>query len=442
MKRRLGKRFIIGFTIFTIILIALTMGAIYYTIKEFNQFEQKPIIKEQTTKKEADDKKYAINSYNETYNTNSIELKEIKNGTINYVQISGLKNDKIQRKINKRIKEIVDNLNFTTIYTYINGNFSNVLSLEIYGYDDNGDNSQTECLNIDLTTGNEIKITDLFVSSANLNLRLANAYYEYLAWGYEEFEFDNYDEYYNMDYRDTSEYEDKVLLLLRKFAAKKDDLKFSFTPSKIHIYDLAGEEYYLTVNLYEEIEEVAIYKRYLTEESIFVDNKNSNSFIVFTEDDFFVSESFNGKIADNIFVENTMYNNLDGELKPEVSEFINNYSQNIYDNLKNEIKSNQGAICQLNYMVEPSSTGQASILIFQAKAISSKDYFDKNLFKDYVYKKNNEIGMDYYSNLFKEYDSTKDVTITNYEEEYIVNNDGSIVKYESDEYIEEGEYNG
>jgi phosphate transport system substrate-binding protein len=87
------------------------------------------------TKKEAEDKIYAINSYTDTYNENSINIEEMQDGDINYFQIDGLKNTALQNQINEKIKNTAYSFEGATdVSSFVVGNFSNILSIKVTRY--------------------------------------------------------------------------------------------------------------------------------------------------------------------------------------------------------------------------------------------------------------------------------------------------------------------
>ena len=330
-----NKKFIIFYIVFVVILICATILAIYFTIQNMEKQEEikqeeNPItnvneVVTETPKKEAEDKKYAITSYQETYDENAIKIIQYydANGTvttnredlspsdewINFIQIDGLKNKSIQNNINERLKNAAESLYKSNmgVSTYVFANFCNILSVEISGFDNN------ITLNIDLATGNDIKLEDLFLSSAPINSYLANALYKTLAW--EDSNTNSEDEYdLDMSKVDTSEYEEKFLMLINNYNKQKDKLKYTISSNKISIYYLLTPNILdvewlnnvsIEIDLTECIEEVAMYKKFLTAENIYENNSiGQKDIIVFTDayTDYFTVLNY-GKIQDNIFME-------------------------------------------------------------------------------------------------------------------------------------------
>ena len=108
--------------------------------------------------------------YSDTYDENDLktEVKKDESG-IRYIEISGLKNKKIQKKINKKLYAISDEYikNGKTPSPRVALNAYNILSVS---YSD-------KAVNIDLTTGNEIKLKDI-IDSDNITPIISQAYYD------------------------------------------------------------------------------------------------------------------------------------------------------------------------------------------------------------------------------------------------------------------------
>ena len=145
-----NKKFIIEYIIFIIIFGLITGGLIYFSIKQLNTKNEgttteTKIEETDIDKPIAQDSKYAINSYAETYNENSLTIKyyagndqlvENTYGGEEYAQIEGLLDKDIQNNINKRLKETAKKLkegNRRT-FTQVTANYGNILSAVIYSY--------------------------------------------------------------------------------------------------------------------------------------------------------------------------------------------------------------------------------------------------------------------------------------------------------------------
>lgn len=416
--KKSNKKFIVKFILFLIFLILITVLSIYFSIEYFEQQDNKENenntiedeIKIEEVKNEAKDSKYGIKSYTETYNVNSIEIvsyydmegnivtKEIYDGhdyqsRIQFIQIYGLKDKNIQNKINERLKKEAYGLNCNFVYAIIEANFSNILSLEYFG-----DNSKVATLNINLVTSEDIKFEDIFVSSATINSYLAEGLYKTLAW--ESLEVDEEGNYKNnMDDVDTSEYEDKFIMFINNFNKSKDDLKYSISPSSINIYGLLDKnildseylnEMSVNIDLVEHMNEVAVYKRFLTNESIFEnDSLGTKNIIVLTgnamEEQDMTRISY-GKITDNIFIEEVLMNNFQNEEEFNFAKkYIENLSKEQQEVLRKQTPNNIGRFYQREFNIFYDEENEYYVInstVYQA--ICPISYFKSNAFKDYI----------------------------------------------------------
>ena len=134
---------------------------------------------------------------NQKYNQNDLKLikTQVQEEGLEYtsIRISGLKNKEIENRINEDIAREEENLKQIVLNSemgeydsrylteYENANFSNVLSLSLYGskYGSNSRNEVNESrfLNYDLTTGNRLELEDLFVPGADIDLYVRNGIY-------------------------------------------------------------------------------------------------------------------------------------------------------------------------------------------------------------------------------------------------------------------------
>lgn len=418
-KAKPKDRFIIKYIIFVIILILITVAGIYFTIRYIDE-EAKDIAiplkqtiesNEEEEKKVAEDSKYAIKSYSETYDTNSLEIK-IYNDTdgeiveenketrlqagvnpqdfkynINFVQIDGLKNIEVQNKINAKLKSLPYTLEKEKyVWSSVTANFSNVLSVVITNDITYSDDAKT--LNFDLTTGEEIPFEKLFVSSAPIKSMIAGGMYKNFAWDelYEKYE--EYDGYLDMNNVDASTIEDEILLAVSKYNKIKDEIVYSFSLTTIYIYN---SELRTEINMAEYAKEIAVYKRYLIETSIFENNSiGTKGLIVFTADivdNEYTKQISYGKIKDNIFVEEILLNwdGTDEEELEVVIEYVEKLSKEQQTILKQETSNNKGVIFQGEYYVSKDiDKGYYLIQTTYYKAECLISYFEDKAFKDYI----------------------------------------------------------
>jgi len=410
------KSFIVKYIIFVIILIIITAISIVFSMKYIDKtISQAEILEEselessekiEETKMLADDSIYGIKSYSETYDTNSLEIKRYYNldgnitsedpysgyeTRIEFIQIEGLKNKEIQDRINAKLKNVPYTLEKEKfVWSSLTANFSNVLSVVFSSDKENA----FKTLNFDLITGEEITFENLFVSSAPIKSMIASGIYEKFAWDklYEDYE--GYNGLYDMENADTSEIEEQFLLAAQKYDKIKDDIVFYFTQNSINILN---PEFKCTINMSKYANEIAIYKRYLTEESIFEnDDLGTKGTIVFTEDigiyDGDAERISYGKITDNIFVEEILFDySIQEDETKIISDYVKKLSAERKTILRQETPNNKGRIFQGEYHVfKNENNGYYEISVNYYNAECSLQYFEDEAFKDYIEVKGKE----------------------------------------------------
>ena len=274
------KAKIIFVVLFCIICISVTLGLILYKNIEIGQ-EVKDDIR--TGESDEINKDVAGIDVNGTYNQNDLKMEENRatkeKVEISYLKILGLKNKIIQENINQELER--DALNFyrekiSDLNEVINvssnmintANFENVISFEISYVakkDDNGDGFYQDIkgINYDLTTGEEISIDKLFTSDAPIeDILRKSAYYSLIE--------NNTEENLSGDLvvSDYGDIEDDIATFINQYKKGKIN-KFYFSPK--YIYILYGENV-IKIDMKQYADYIAIYNRYLTDESIFETN--------------------------------------------------------------------------------------------------------------------------------------------------------------------------
>lgn len=399
-KRLKGITKIIIFLItFTLICAIVTAGLIIMHNRK-NLEQEENVNNKQEEKKEifeVEDDGFGIKSLTERYNNNAlkIERNEDKIGTrvptheydnntskirIEYFSIDGLKNEEIEKQINKELKdkayelykdeELNDsNIDSINIYSHEQANFGNVLSVEItksinykevngeYKYD-----YSTEYLNFDLTTGNKISFKELFTNKTSIknvlipaiNKTIRNKYMNENRTG----------DGFHIDFAtmDLSSVEEETYVILNKIMKNIDNIKFGFSCRNIFL-NLDDEN--IVIDMSETYQNIAIYKRFLTKDSIFDDKygDTTKSGFVFT----YIMEDYNGQektylmlkdITNNLRIEakvscsNDIYNEKEG--KEIYNEYIEILSEQI-EKLKKE--ANNETDNQILYVAEYSIYG-------------------------------------------------------------------------------------
>ena len=387
-KEKNSKKFIIKFIIFSIVLITITIIGICVKINKINQ-EIQPIEKTEKTEevslKETDEEKYAIKAYNETYNQNSIEIvnyydvngkvqisdDDIFDANVNFVQIKGLKNQSIQNAINEKLKQKAYNVKSSVkgkIDSIVKGNFGNILSVIIRDDDEYLGEGSFETLNIDLTTGKDVSLEKVFISSASINAILAQGVYKAIVWN--EAAKEGFGENHDVNNYDTSQYEDVFLKFIRKYNENKDDIKFVIYPSGIEIYGMLDETILgekvqdacnrIQIDFLDNLGEVAIYKRYLTDEDIYQNNNLGEKDVIILTEGVTVSNGEDlskwrhrlnyGNLQDNIFIEEVV-DLIEEENTKVAMDYIKSISNKEQKKLKQEINNDQGAFFQKYYSI-------------------------------------------------------------------------------------------
>ncbi len=287
------------------LLVISTTGVLLYRYNKILSDKQSPsspnvqVGNDVDIKSNSKDAKYLV-EFSDKYTYNPITVKEIEytegkikidgesqnKVQISYIEISGLLDTKIQDKINKEIKDsafiLNKNLNSNQqygAYTYVEGNFANILSIQIYSYvyeNNVAVKEQETYLNFNLATGERIKFLDLFADNTPMNSIIYDLKYKELAWDTEldlDMSEKEWDKAANMDNRDTSEYEDIILQAINRYKnLNKDEIDFFVTPNRIVVHlgiNDGGELGGYVIDLYKYAEYVTLFKKFLTDNVIY-----------------------------------------------------------------------------------------------------------------------------------------------------------------------------
>lgn len=427
-----NKKFKKFYIIFIVVLLLITIIATYITIKYIdnssnqnneNKEEKIEVPTEETkeiVKKKAEDEKYALRKYSETYNENDLLINEyidkdgdiklrsdinnvlIKGNYISFIQIDGLKDKQVQTKINNLLKEKAYSFGKDKrVGTYVSASFSNVLSAIVSCYDDRGYTENEIYLNIDLSTGNEIPFEDVFVSSASINNILSEGMYKTLAWEIwsNKTNEDNWEEDFDISKVDMSDFEDKSLILAKKYEKEKGKIKYSLHFDKIIVYDLLNgitdkEDRTITIDFVDHLENIAIYKRYLTNNTLFEKSDIGLKNIIVCEYPkvYGIQDTVNeiplniGFVSDKVYMEDFFecyMRDIDDNSKKDIIKYL----QNVSNNTKNRIKdnSNYGLFFQrIMYISESIDKSFYQVELIEVNTTCTIDYFKDLAFKDYI----------------------------------------------------------
>ena len=253
---------------------------------------------------------------NGTYNQNDLIIEEKaitkEKVEIRYFQISGLKNKNVETKINKEIehmalnwyKEEIKDLD-EVINVYVSmwnfANFANTVSFNITyvaKIDDDGDGfyQGEKGLSFDLNSGEKIIFQDLFTSDAPMEdiLRKA-AYYSLISYRVE----DNLAG--DLVVSDYGDIENEIVQIINLYKRGKLT-EFWYTPRNINV--LYKENQMISIDMKDFAEYIAIYSRYLSENSLYV-NDNIGIKDIYTlanrHKDIYYYENYQNR--DNYFIE-------------------------------------------------------------------------------------------------------------------------------------------
>jgi len=267
--------FVIAFSLICVIVTAMII--VYQNI----EIEEKKEEQSQKTKEELNEDNVQGIDLKGTYNQNDLRIEEKsvtqEKAEIRYFQISGLKDKNIENKINKEIeyaalncyKDEIKNLDEViniSVNMWESANFANTISFELNytaKIDDNDDGfyQGTQGLNYDLKIGDKITIDKLFTANAPIEDILRKvAYYNFVSCTLE----DNLAG--DLIISDYGNIEDEIAKIINSYKRGKLT-EFSYTPMSINLFYKENE--IITLNMKDFAQYIAIYNRYLSEDSLF-----------------------------------------------------------------------------------------------------------------------------------------------------------------------------
>lgn len=351
--------------IFSVICIIITSILVMYKRIDIKYDNSEEISKIEETKANESTNEKGIDLKGK-YNQNDLKIIEKRvtkeRVEITYFQIDGLKDQKIQDKINKEIeiealngyKENIDldKVVNASISLYVTANFSNVLSFSSYSWGKINDDSD-DLINVqkgftyDLNTGNLIKLEDLFTTNAPITEILRkSAYYGFVS-NRAEMNLSG-----DLQVNDYGNIEEDVADFIEQYKNGKIT-DFYCTPSAIMIvYD----EIYIPVSFEEWADYINIYNKYLLSESLYKSNnigyKNLYTLTDRTLNDFYYYTNYQNE--KNYFIEISVLwdedNSSDFE-KQLVSKKIKDIEREVSD-LKVKANQDTNNFYILNYYIE------------------------------------------------------------------------------------------
>lgn len=284
--------------------------------------------------------------------------------SIRYPKISGLKNEKVEEKINTEIKNYIENLKDNSEMTdskieniYISAdvmaNFSDVLSISFYKVNflkDNNIDSKYLGLNFRLDTGEILEFEDLFTEDASMKSIISQSAYKYLAFEYatKDEEFDMFKDMNEFDY---SKVENNVYRLMNEYN-QNPNIEFYFNESKIYVYI---QEKIIPIDMIDFYKYINIYNLVESHKSLYSDGNREKINYIFGMALFENYEYFD-KISNNIFL--GVYNGYKdaegGTYNETYTEYMKNYNEykdKIIDAIKDYERENEKAsIYNINYI--------------------------------------------------------------------------------------------
>lgn len=286
-----------------------------------------------------------------TYNENAIAMQEVtvlpdeeNSLELHYYQISGLKDKTVENNINNQIQAMALRMSqyFSSEeyqnckqYQTIFANFANVLCFEIYttaethtlsefGYPYS--ESKVEFHAFNLVDGSEVKFQDLFMDDTDITAMLSSEIYENLMWDSKYMNMPEQGDYATYWDSLTEKIDENQLVAKMKElsdAIRDGTLSFYFTPQYICISE---NTIYLSLDMEKYVSDIAIYTRFLTEDSIYEDDtlgiKGLFNFSMRAVSDDLLLWNCYGPQTDHIFIDGKVINWLGEEIDNTISEQI------------------------------------------------------------------------------------------------------------------------
>lgn len=332
------KRVLISLLIFIIVCVTVTGLMIYE--KRSNSDTQNPNRGDTYEDSINNPAKVELTGF---YDENSIEIDEInyESGDITgeYIQISGLKDKQVETKINERLKnEILDYANGLlanekihdiSISQAVEANFGNVLSAYSYvgyytgkisefGVEEY--NSYNAYINLKLTDGNDIEFKDIFMNDTDVVAIVSKEIYENLAWENKfsnEGAIDDYETYWKQPVTEINE--TSLRNRVAKFKEKNEngDLDFMLRAEGVTVW--LDENNVVSIDFEDYVDDVAIYTRFLTDDSIY-ENNDLGKVGIFNFSSLFDENIYQefGQVSDNLFVDIGVCNYTEDSLKTDI----------------------------------------------------------------------------------------------------------------------------
>lgn len=388
---RISKNTKIFLIIFSALLLLITIGAILY--KKFNTGSNSSQIIIESAQKIPDLNSSDVTAQNsnskkltlsDNYSNNGLTYRTVrdegKDIDVEYIQISGLKDDSVQESINSQIRErinkILDSNNFKknsdgTAYvkTSVEANFSDVLSVKIFvQFRENFYKSYG--LNFRLSNGEKIKLDNLFTYDAPKKNIISTSAYRAFALNYYTNEGISNDFYTNI--------EDDVIRFMEMYN-DGEITEFSFTPLTIDLYKDGST---VSIDMTKYYQYIAIYTDFVSNGNLYKSNEDvATKLPVFIKRPQSLIDLYD-KVSDTCTVDVIIYGDEDFSSKEKM--VIENYRKDLERRIST-FKTQKG-IYYANYVkVSKSKENDENILVFSEEESIAKS--DENKFQDEIYSK-------------------------------------------------------
>ena len=372
-------------------LLLITIGAILY--KKFNTGSNSSQIIIESAQKIPDLNSSDVTAQNsnskkltlsDNYSNNGLTYRTVrdegKDIDVEYIQISGLKDDSVQESINSQIRErinkILDSNNFKknsdgTAYvkTSIEANFSDVLSVKIFvQFRENFYKSYG--LNFRLSNGEKIKLDNLFTYDAPKKNIISTSAYRAFALNYYTNEGISNDFYTNI--------EDDVIRFMEMYN-DGEITEFSFTPLTIDLYKDGST---VSIDMTKYYQYIAIYTDFVSNGNLYKSNEDvATKLPVFIKRPQSLIDLYD-KVSDTCTVDVIIYG--DDDFSSKEKTVIENYRKDLERRIS-AYKTQKG-IYYANYVkVSRTKENDENILVFSEEESIAKS--DENKFQDEIYSK-------------------------------------------------------
>lgn len=367
-------------------------------------------------------KKNISNDYNNTdyysfYDENDIKIEElIIDNNFTYIKISGLKDKKIENKINDELYNYVlneKNNKANNVYQRMTLNAFNILSIDTNSYYEADDTIKTKGFNYDLTTGNIINFEDLFTTTANVSSILYKGFYNkestdisarllrlekeikavemYNETGqksqyYVEKTLEELNDEKNENEEKLKNIEEIALKEYKNYEKKKDK-EFYLTNYSIELFYNNNEV--VTLSSRSNMSFLALYEKFKTKTSIFESDKIGKK-------NLFMSSYVNNYIKYNNVYYIDDYALIDHENERTVEDLELNYINNIIKEYTSKLDKNKFTYLNINNDYHEASKDNlnknlGTIYTRIVTCTMSKEYFKTEYIKDLFISKEQEV---------------------------------------------------